>query len=241
MTHPAASFTCLIPAYNEAARIGAVLQAVQGHPALTSIIVIDDGSSDGTAEVAQASGVRVIRMGRNGGKTRALQAGLAEVRTSHVLLIDSDLLGLSSAAVSRLIAPVTSGQAEASLSLRGNAPGVWRLIGLDYISGERVLPMDVLQGKGADLAALPRFGFEVFLNDLLIGAGTRLAVVRWPEVQSPSKASKRGPVAGLRADLGMMADIFRTVSPLHCLWQIARMRGLALPDRQAHRRRREYV
>lgn len=219
--------TCLIPAYNEAARIGLVLNAVLGHPHIAEVLVIDDGSSDGTAEIAQNLGAKVIRLAGNSGKTGALCVGLAKVKTSHVLLIDADLLGLSASAITSLIAPVAAGHAEASISLRGNAPLIWRLLGLDYISGERVIPMTLLAGQIQELAALPRFGFEVFLNDLLIAAQTRISVVRWPDVQSPSKASKRGLIAGLGADAAMMRDIFWTVSPWHCLRQILTMRDLA--------------
>lgn len=216
--------TCLIPAWNEAARIGRVLAAVVGHPLLTEVIVVDDGSGDDTAAVAEAGGARVIRGPGNLGKTGALALGLAAVTTPHVMLIDADLSGLTPAAVAALAAPVLSGRAEAAISLRGNAPLAWRLIGVDYISGERVLPMALLAGEAVRLAALPRFGFEVFLNRRLIAEGARVAIVRWPEVASPSKASKRGLRAGIGADLGMMRDIFRTIGPRECLSQIRTLR-----------------
>jgi len=58
-------FTCLIPAYNEGARIGAVLRTVMATPELAAVIVIDDGSSDDTALVAKAAGARVIRHAQN--------------------------------------------------------------------------------------------------------------------------------------------------------------------------------
>jgi len=76
--------------------------------------------------------------------------------------------------------PVIQGRAAATISLRGNAPRTWRLIGLDFISGERVLPMDLIAPHLAALDALPRFGFKVFLNRLLLDAARPVAVVRWP-------------------------------------------------------------
>lgn len=219
-------FTCLIPAYNEAARIGAVLDAVIGHPWLSEVIVLDDGSTDGTGDIARAGGARVIRTTGNLGKTMALVQGLGRVSTSHVVLIDADLTGLTGAALTALIDPVRGGRAVAAISLRGNAPRTWRLIGLDYISGERVIPRAILAGQDAALSRLPRFGFEVFLNQLLIAQGDPVAVVKWPAVASPSKAVKRGLWAGLWADAAMMADIFRTIGPLECLRQIMALRGL---------------
>lgn len=223
------NFTCLIPAFNEAPRIAAVLDAVIGHPLLTEVIVIDDGSTDCTGEVARAKGARVLNTQGNAGKTHALVRGLQEVTTSHAVLIDADLRGLTASAVTALIDPIAGGAAEASISLRGNAPRTWRLIGLDYISGERVIACTVLRGKEEQLAALPRFGFEVFLNDQLIQLRATIAVVDWPAVSSPAKAAKRGLLKGAMADVAMMTDIFYTIGPVHCLRQIRALLRLKRP------------
>lgn len=215
--------TCVIPAWNEAPRIGRVLAAVAGHPRVSRVLVVDDGSTDGTGGVARAAGVEVLATAGNQGKTRALVAGLRAVGTGHVLLLDADLTGLDAAAISALIAPVAAGRAGAALSLRGNAPRSWRLLGLDYITGERVLPMDLLAPRLGQMAALPRFGFEVWLNRRMLEAGMPIAVVDWPGVASPAKAKKQGLVAGLKADARMMGDIFRTVGVTGCLEQISGM------------------
>ena len=220
------SFTCLIPAYNEAARIGAVLDVVVGHALLDAVIVIDDGSTDDTHAIAQSKGAQVIRTPGNLGKTKALALGLQTVQTSHIVLIDADLTGLTAAALSALIDPVLQGNASATISLRGNAPRTWRLIGIDYISGERVIPQALLADQQDRLGGLPRFGFEVFLNRQLIARNAPIAIVKWPDVASPSKVSKRGAVAGIRADIAMMADIFRTIGPVDCLRQITALRRL---------------
>ncbi|WP_151719491.1 glycosyltransferase family 2 protein [Gemmobacter serpentinus] len=225
--------TCLIPAWNERARIGNVLAAVKDHPLIARVLVVDDGSTDGTADLVRGLGVDLLQSqsvpGKAGnlGKTGALALGLRAVDTPLVLLLDADLIGIDADAVTRLIAPVQTGAASATISLRGNSPLLWRLIGLDYISGERVLPMALLQPRLEALTRLPRFGFEVFLNRMLIAEGLRVAVVRWPDVASPSKAGKHGLWRGIKGDLGMMRDIFRTIPPLQCLMQIGRLRRLA--------------
>lgn len=217
------TLTCLIPAYNEAARIAAVLQAVLGHPLINEVLVIDDGSSDGTSEVVRQTSARLITLSPNGGKTAALARGLAEASGDLILLVDADLLGLSPADLTALIEPVRSGRADVSISLRRNAPFLWRWIGLDYISGERVLKKSLLAGHEVALKNLPKFGFEVFLNGLLIAQTSRIAVVRWPGVVSPLKSAKYGIWAGILMDIKMISDLFGAVPPFGLFLQIVQM------------------
>lgn len=215
---------CLIPAHDEAARIGAVLRAVCGHPAVAQVLVIDDGSRDDTAGVARAHGAGVLHLTPNRGKTAALAAGIAAVTARHLLLLDADLLGVTPGDIDRLVAPVAAGRADVSLSLRGNAPWLWRRIGVDYISGERVVPRALIAPHLDALDHLPRFGFEVFLNRLILDSGARVQVVPWPGVASPSKAAKRGGWRGLAADAAMLADMMRAVSPPELIRQIDGLR-----------------
>lgn len=223
--------SCLIPAYNEGPRIARVLEVALATAAIDEVIVIDDGSTDGTVAVAESFAprhprLRVLRQQENGGKTRAVARGVAEATGSHLLLLDSDLVGLTPPALEALIAPVASGKAGVSISLRGNAPAPWRWIGLDYISGERVLPRAALADRLAALDSLPRFGLEVFMNRVWIDAAYRIAVIRWPDVSSPLKIAKQGLWGGITGDAKMLRDIFRTI-PLHeALRQIQAMRRL---------------
>ena len=206
------SVTCLIPAFNEGARIGAVLRAVVGHPQVSEVLVIDDGSRDDTAAVVRSvPGATLIEMPHNRGKTAALVAGLRAARCTHLLLVDADLSGLTRNHISGLLDPVQTGRADVSISLRDNAPKLWHWLGIDYISGERVLPKSLLEHHAETMLALPRFGFEVFLNSLLISQRSRLAVVRWPGVRSPPKRAKMGWRKGLVADAKMIGDMARSV------------------------------
>lgn len=82
----------LVPAHNEARTITAVVQGALAHVA--QVVVVDDGSSDGTADLATAAGADVIRLGRNAGKGTAIRAGLAAILAgdaTHVLFMDGDL------------------------------------------------------------------------------------------------------------------------------------------------------
>jgi hypothetical protein len=77
-----------------------------------------------------------------------------------------------------------------------------------------------------ELDALPRFGFEVWLNRICIDAAARLAVVEWSRVDSPLESRKYGVLQGVLADLRMMSDLLRSAGPWQLVRQIVRMRRL---------------
>lgn len=93
------SISCVLPAYNEAASLPLLLQALTRQLAeLTDqweVLVVDDGSTDSTAGVLLPwlvrPGVRYLRLSRNFGKESALTAGLDHTAGQVVLLMDADL------------------------------------------------------------------------------------------------------------------------------------------------------
>lgn len=84
--------TCvLIPAFNEAPHIANVVKRVREH--VQDVVVIDDGSADGTADVARAAGATCLQLPKNYGKASALRAGIAFARDHHfncVITLDGD-------------------------------------------------------------------------------------------------------------------------------------------------------
>jgi glycosyltransferase involved in cell wall biosynthesis len=82
--------TVLVAAYNEAPVIGTVVrEALRAVPA-AEVLVVDDGSTDGTDRVAADAGARVLRLGTNAGKGAAVRRGLPEARGDVIVLIDGD-------------------------------------------------------------------------------------------------------------------------------------------------------
>jgi len=80
----------LIPAHDEAPRIGSVIDVARGH---LPVLVVDDGSSDGTAAVARAAGATVIEQSPNQGKGAALRAGFRHALAGGadaILTLDAD-------------------------------------------------------------------------------------------------------------------------------------------------------
>lgn len=84
----------VIPAYKAAARLPGVIGGLAPWFAPTSIVVVDDGSGDGTAEAAEALGVTVVRHAENRGKGTALMTGLLEAKHARnwdwAITLDAD-------------------------------------------------------------------------------------------------------------------------------------------------------
>ncbi|WP_248964455.1 glycosyltransferase family 2 protein [Sphaerisporangium perillae] len=111
----------IIPAKDEADRIGATVTAALTIPGVDLVVVVDDGSNDATGRAAKAAGARVVRHSRNRGKAAAMESGaeavrlLDEAEARHLLFLDADLAGTARAAAP-LIEPVRSGSADMTIA-----------------------------------------------------------------------------------------------------------------------------
>lgn len=219
--------SCIICAYNEAPRIGKVLAVAAAHPLLSEVIVVDDGSTDGTAEVVKRfASVRLIECGTNGGKSAAMAVGIAEAQNELLMLLDADLKGLTAEHVTALAFPVLTGRAEVSMSLRQNSLLLFRAIGLDFVSGERVVRKALLGDVLKEVRGLPRFGIEVFMNRRITVRRLPVAVTRWPHVTQARKTEKLGYWKGVRAEGRMISDLLKVAYPLALVSQTLRLLSL---------------
>lgn len=91
-----ATVTVVVPARNEARRIGPLLAAVTADPQVTEVVVVDDESSDATAELARSAGARVVAglplPAGWVGKPWALQQGLEAATSAWVVTLDADVV-----------------------------------------------------------------------------------------------------------------------------------------------------
>jgi hypothetical protein len=85
-----AGVSVIIPAFNEEAGIAAVLRQVCSLGHGYEVIVVDDGSSDGTAEIAEAFDCRVVRHQKNCGKGTAMRTGVLSASSENIVFIDAD-------------------------------------------------------------------------------------------------------------------------------------------------------
>ena len=132
----------IVPAYNEAGSIGVVVAEIRAADPELEVVVVDDGSTDATAELAHSAGATVLRLPYNLGIGAAVQTGLqyaSENEFDLAVQIDGD--GQHDAReLEQLLAPVISGEADIAVGTRfaGDRfyrPSVARRIGIALFAG----------------------------------------------------------------------------------------------------------
>jgi glycosyltransferase involved in cell wall biosynthesis len=204
----------IVTAHNEADRLPATLAALAAAFPGARVLVADDGSTDGSAEVAAGHGAEVVRSERNIGKggaaTLAARRLLESVPPADpaaapvVLLCDGDL-ATSADALAQLVDEVRAGRADLAVAAFERRVGggfglalgfarwaIRRRCGYEAgapISGQRALRADVL---GAVVPFAPRFGMEVGMTIDAVRAGFRVSEVPLPLAHRATGKTLRG-------------------------------------------------
>jgi threonine dehydrogenase-like Zn-dependent dehydrogenase len=234
----------VIPAKNEADRIGATVRAAAGLDGADLVIVVDDGSSDATSAAAELAGARVVRHPRNRGKAAAMETGAAAVallesagRAHHLLFLDADL-GETAAQAGPLAEPVRDGTADMTIAVFSSRvrKGGFGLVtaasgaGIERATGWR--PAQPLNGqrcltRAAFEAALPLaagWGAETGLTIDLIRQGLRVTEVEVPLAHRVTGNDWRSQVHRAR----QLAGVARALAAREPVTQRARRRARAL-------------
>ena len=206
--------SAIVPAYNEAARIAPVLDVLVSYPGFAEVLVVDDGSTDGTGEVAAARGARVIRNVRKSGKGAAMQRGVDAAAGDVIFFCDADIVGLTHEVIDEILDPVRRGETEMFIGMIDrriyDAPFIIRFVPL--LGGIRALtrrlwdrtPRRFKQG----------FEIETALNYYADHPGRPQHKV-FPGLSQTVKEKKYGVLRGTYWRWRMVLDILATNWALH--------------------------
>ncbi|MGI8427513.1 MAG: glycosyltransferase family 2 protein [Actinomycetota bacterium] len=112
----------IVPAYNNQSTISETVRALADDDRVDEVIVVDDGSADQTAALAETAGARVLRQSVNRGKHVVLEKGMTEAGEAVLLMVDADT-GSSAKAAIALVAPVAAGKADMVIGILPSAEG----------------------------------------------------------------------------------------------------------------------
>jgi len=204
--------TVVIPAHNEASRIEAIARAALQAPLVTRVIIVDDGSTDDTAQAAAAvaatdARLEVLQTQANEGKSAALLHGIQAARTDLIAFIDADLIGLTPQHIDDLIRPVLAGNCDMSLGLfrGGRLHTDLAHMTTPFLSGQRCLHWELF--RDAPFLQDARYAVEVAFSIHARQRGLSVCTVTWHGVTHVTQREKHGIVRGYLSYLRMYAEI----------------------------------
>ena len=211
---PNGDVAVVIPAKDEAQRIRATVRAAAELPGVDLVVVVDDGSADGTAAVARDAGAVVTRHTSNRGKAAAMETGAEAVRlldqqedrklARHLLFLDADLAD-SAAFAAPLTQPVLSGEADmtiAAFSSTVKLGGHGVVVGLSSSGTRRAIGWAPAQPLAAG------FGVEPALTIDLARRGLRITEVEVPLAHRATGTDLRSQLHRAR----QLADVARALA-----------------------------
>jgi dolichol-phosphate mannosyltransferase len=140
----------VVPVYNEAAHVHELLQAIHASPVKKEIIIVDDGSTDGTREILQAlpasDAMTIVFHERNYGKGAAIRTALSYAHGEYILIQDSDL-EYDPQDYPALVKPLETGRANVVYGVRPDRPER----GLQFFLGAKLLTYLANLLYGADI------------------------------------------------------------------------------------------
>lgn len=179
----------VIPVYNEVDKIYDTVISVKKISLINKIIVVDDGSNDGTIEKIKDLDVDIIVLDKNHGKGHAIKVAIQNLDFDYLVLVDGDL-GVSAIEISKLINPVIKNKADFTIAKFSSSKkggfglvkklakyGVYFLTGKmikTSLSGQRVYKKEVIN----KISYIPdNYGIEVAMTICALNKGYRLLEV----------------------------------------------------------------
>jgi len=176
------NITAIVCAYNEEKTLAGVLHSLSLVLMVDEIIVIDDGSTDGTAEILEAVAspphIRPIRLVQNRGKGYAMAEGVQHARGEVLVFVDADLVKLHNDHITSMVSPLLHGEADMVIGypIRGEA-FLDAMNVLRPLSGQRAIFRSDILPLVAQMRA-SRYGVETLINLYYRQKGKRVRYVR---------------------------------------------------------------
>ncbi len=192
------SVSVVIPVLNEASTIGALVHFAFQSAMVREVVVVDDGSIDGSPEIAAAAGARVI-MSTLLGKGASMEDGLREARSDLIVYLDGDLQGLRAGMIEALVQPLAEDKADFVKARFRRAAGRVTILTAKPLLRTYFPELNVLEQPLGGIIAVRRallqkltfendYGVDVGLviDAFLSGARIREADIGWIEHRSQS-------------------------------------------------------
>ena len=199
--------TAVVAAFNEASRIGRMLEILTTFEGFREVVVVDDGSTDDTAEAASEFPVTVLEVTPNQGKGHAMDVGVAHASTDVIFFADADIVGLTHDMIEETISPVVDGSCEMFILMRNRKIYLLHRIMafVPLLGGERALTKhlwDILPARYKD-----RFRIEAGLNFYAVHYGSGLKFRVFKGISQTTKEAKFGFWDGIRRRFAMFSEV----------------------------------
>jgi hypothetical protein len=197
----------IIPAYNEERGIGDVLKAVTKSGLVAEVIVVSDGSTDKTVEIAKSYGVKVIEQVPNQGKAAAMVRGANETDAEIITFIDADLVGLTPDLVDQLIKPVLENRADTTMGIfqGGKLSTDIAQTLFPFLTGQRAIRRDIWDK--AKIRPDSKYGVEMHITKYIFKQHLRVENVILKGCTQLFKEQKGQAVSGFGRRLKMVFDV----------------------------------
>ncbi|HEX7151944.1 MAG TPA: glycosyltransferase family 2 protein [Thermoanaerobaculia bacterium] len=210
--------TAIVAAYNEEKTIAAVLRVLTSSAQIDEVIVVSDGSSDGTVDIARTfEGVRTIALRENHGKGYAMAVGVANASNDILFFCDGDMYNVTDEHVAALVGPVVRNECDMNVGVRDRGR-VMNFLHLKaqcgpVLSGIRVMRRAVFETVPVQYQS--HYKIEAALNCFCSRAGYRQQHTVIYDLSHVLKESKRGLREGLASRWDMSREVFLLLFDLY--------------------------
>jgi len=209
--------TAIIAAYNEERTLADVIGALTRSELIDEVIVVSDGSTDRTVEIARSFDVKTIVLRENRGKGYAMRIGVDNAANDVLFFVDGDMYNVTDEHIAALVVPVLAGECDMNIGVRHRGPVLdflhLRMQCGPVLSGIRVMRRAVFEIVPVQYQE--RFKIEAALNCFCSRGGfvQRHTVIH--NLSHVIKESKRGLADGLRSRWEMSREVVAVLIDLH--------------------------